>query len=35
LEGGVAGRADLRTGMLVTVEVPAAGGEAKRFVVKR
>jgi hypothetical protein len=32
---GVATRSDLRTGMLVTVEGPAGGGEAKRFIVKR
>jgi hypothetical protein len=32
---GVASRADLRTGMLVTVEGPAGGGEAKKFTVKR
>lgn len=32
---GVPARADLKEGMQVTVEGPASGGEAKRFVVKR
>lgn len=32
---GVATRAELKVGMQVTVEAPATGGEAKRFVVRR